>query len=95
MLDLSDGLAIDAARLAKASGVAIDFEPALLGPTPSLALAGGEDHSLLAAFPPSVVLPPSFRRIGRIVDGDGVTLDGQPWDPTGWDPYRRWSGEAG
>ncbi|MCU1422898.1 MAG: thiamine-monophosphate kinase [Microbacteriaceae bacterium] len=95
MLDLSDGLAIDAARLAKASHAAIDFNPTLLGPDPSLALSGGEDHSLLATFPPDAPLPTQFRRIGRVVEGEGVTVDGKPWNPEGWDPYREWSGEAG
>ena len=95
MLDLSDGLAIDAARLAKASNVAIHFDSPLLGPDPTLALAGGEDHSLLAAFPSGAELPPPFRRIGVAADGEGVSLDGAPWNPAGWDPYREWSGGAG
>ena len=95
MLDLSDGLAIDAARLAKSSNARLDFDAALLGPDPSLALSGGEDHSLLATFPPDTELPPQFRRIGVVVEGEGVTLNGEPWDPTGWDPYTKWSGEAG
>lgn len=51
MIDLSDGLAIDANRVARASGVAIDFNSSALGDDPSLALGGGEDHSLLATFP--------------------------------------------
>jgi len=95
MLDLSDGLAIDSARLARASGVGIDFTAAALGDDRTLALAGGEDHSLLATFPPDVVLPAGFRRIGVCVDGEGLTVDGSPHDSAGWDPYRDWAGTAG
>ncbi|CAN5356418.1 thiamine-phosphate kinase [soil metagenome] len=94
MLDLSDGLALDARRIALASGVAIDFESSLLGDDPQLALAGGEDHSLLATFPGA--LPPSFRAIGRVVAGSGVTVDGEGYERRGgWDPYDDWSGRAG
>ena len=95
MLDLSDGLAIDSARLARASGVGIDFTATALGDDPALALGGGEDHSLLATFPPDVVLPVGFRRIGVCVDGEGLTVDGSPHDSAGWDPYRDWAGTAG
>jgi thiamine-monophosphate kinase len=95
MLDLSDGLAIDAGRLAAASGVGIDFESSALGDDPAAALAGGEDHSLLATFPPDFAIPSPFRRIGVCVVGDGIALDHEPWSRAGWDPYRTWSGDAG
>jgi thiamine-monophosphate kinase len=95
MLDLSDGLAIDSARLARASKVGIDFSATELGDTPERALGGGEDHSLLATFPPGVLLPAEFRRIGVCVTGEGLTVDGLPHDSAGWDPYRDWSGSAG
>ncbi|MCU1581562.1 MAG: thiL [Microbacteriaceae bacterium] len=95
MLDLSDGLAIDAARLARASSVRLDFDSAALGPDPLLALGGGEDHSLLASFPASVPLPVGFRRIGVVVDGAGISLDGEPYDAGGWDPYTGWNGGQG
>ncbi|MET4783021.1 thiamine-phosphate kinase [Glaciihabitans sp. UYNi722] len=94
MLDLSDGLAIDSGRLAAASGVGIDFASAMLGDDPVAAMAGGEDHSLLAAFPPDTELPAPFRQIG-VCTADGITVDGEPYDPAGWDPYRDWSGGAG
>ncbi|WIE77206.1 thiamine-phosphate kinase [Curtobacterium sp. MCSS17_007] len=99
MLDLSDGLAIDAGRLARASGVtlaldraddpAVDLDP--------VALHGGEDHGLLATFPPDVALPGGFRRVGVVVargDAD-LVRGGQPVPTTGWDPYADWDGAAG
>lgn len=95
MLDLSDGLAIDSARLARASGVGIDFTRSSLGSDTELALGGGEDHSLLATFPPDAALPSGFRRIGVCVQGAGLTVDGAPHDSSGWDPYRDWSGGRG
>ncbi|MHA7986908.1 thiamine-phosphate kinase [Rathayibacter sp. CAU 1779] len=72
MLDVSDGLALDAARIAAASGVRIDLHAAALGDDPALALAGGEDHALLACFPPDAVLPDPFRTIGRVLSADAT-----------------------
>lgn len=95
MLDLSDGLAIDAGRLARASGVGVDFESAVLGSDVSLALGGGEDHSLLATFPASAALPGGFRRIGTVFAGEGIRVDGAPASTSGWDPYRNWNGAQG
>lgn len=64
MIDISDGLARDGSRLARASGVVLALQWALLEPyaaelMPSLTaaearscvLSGGEEHSLLACFP--------------------------------------------
>jgi len=94
MLDLSDGLALDARRLATASGVALDLSARAVGDRESL--DGGEDHSLLAAFPAGTELPGGFRAIGTVVAGSGVFVDGQPYDERGgWDPYDEWSGQAG
>jgi thiamine-monophosphate kinase len=94
MLDLSDGLAIDARRIADASGVAIDLESAAIG-SPA-ALAGGEDHALLATFPPGVILPGSFRRVGTVRPGAGVLVDGREYaERGGWDPYEDWNGRVG
>ena len=96
MMDVSDGLALDSGRLAAASGVTLDLTRAALGEHPERALAGGEDHALLATFPPDV-LPPGFRVIGVVRERgeSGVLSDGEPVDVSGWDPYRDWDSAAG
>ena len=60
---------------------------------PSIALewvlTGGEDHSLVAAFPASAALPSSWRVIGHVRAGAGVTVDGAPRvGPGGWQHFR-------
>ncbi|MBS1905407.1 MAG: thiamine-phosphate kinase [Actinobacteria bacterium] len=90
MMDVSDGLALDAGRMAEASGVTIALEQAALGAHPRRALGGGEDHALLATFPAGT-LPPGFRRIGAVlaaVPDAPVLCDGEAVGPLGWDPYR-------
>ncbi len=62
-------------------------------PPPAMALewvlTGGEDHSLVAAFPPGPALPGRWRVIGEVLPGTGVTLDGAPHDgPGGWQHFR-------
>ncbi|WP_306231332.1 thiamine-phosphate kinase [Agrococcus beijingensis] len=108
MLDVSDGLALDAARIARASGVRIALERAAVqeasrGATLDAALHGGEDHALLVTLPADVTPPVELaghpvHRLGTVeaVGGGhdasarsfGVTLDGEPLEPRGWDPYR-------
>ncbi|RQP09003.1 MAG: thiamine-phosphate kinase [Microbacteriaceae bacterium] len=95
MMDVSDGLALDARRLAHASGVVVDLDAASVGSP--LALTGGEDHALLATFPADAALPSGFRPIGRVLaGGPELRVDGRPFDPRGgWDPYADWDGATG
>jgi len=52
-------------------------------------LTGGEDHALAATFPPATALPTGWDLIGTVREGDGVTVDGQPWaGSAGWDHFR-------
>lgn len=100
MMDVSDGLALDASRIARASGVAVRLDTASFGDLDTAelerALRGGEDHALLATFPAEVVLPAPFRKIGRVVAGSGVYRDDEEMTGTlGWDPYSAWNGQAG
>ena len=93
MMDISDGLVLDATRMAEASGVTIDLDQSLTNDEE--ALMGGEDHGLLACFPAGVPLPEGFFAVGRVVErGEGpVTVGGEaaPVSRGGWDPYRDFS----
>lgn len=89
-MDLSDGLAVDLARLCRASGVGAEVEAASLplaegfadlatrlGADPlRLATEGGEDYVLLFSLPPDQDPPPGHRchRIGRAVTGEAALL---------------------
>lgn len=104
MMDLSDGPTADATRMAAASAVVIEFDrraletearlldvpAAVCGGDPlRWVLQGGEEHGMLAAFPPDTKLPRGFRVVGRIRElREGETpcamLDGEvlrgAWD---------------
>jgi thiamine-monophosphate kinase len=103
MIDVSDGLIADLGHVAAASSVAIDVQrdafevPApmrdaanALGVDPyEWVLAGGDDHALAATFPPTVALPEQWRVVGRVGQGEGVTVDGRPYAArAGWDHFR-------
>ncbi|QZN86631.1 thiamine-phosphate kinase [Cellulomonas sp. C5510] len=112
MLDVSDGLLRDAARLATAAGVVLDLHDPhraladdvaalraaadALGADPvAWVLGGGEDHGLLAAFPPGAV-PPGFRVVGRVrgpgpgTPAGAVLVAGRPPHAApGWEHFHR------
>ena len=98
LMDISDGLVLDASRLAAASGVTVDFDSSTLGPDLAAALTGGEDHALLATFASPAAVPDGFRVIGRIVERSAhpVLVDGAgQTGRAGWDPYRDWDAHGG
>jgi thiamine-monophosphate kinase len=87
MLDVSDGLAVDAAHIARRSGcrVVIDLDRVPLAGTVD-DLGFGEDFELLAATSD----PLGFPVIGRCEQGEGVVLlrDGRPYDLPGYEHFR-------
>jgi thiamine-monophosphate kinase len=94
MLDLSDGIATDAGRLAAASGTGAVIElerlPRAPGATIEQAAAGGEDYELLAAVPEGARLPVPATVVGRLTgDGEVLLLDGEgrPRSLRGWDHF--------
>lgn len=98
MMDVSDGLVLDASRMAAASGVTLDVDANALGPDLAEALTGGEDHALLATFASSAEVPDGFRVIGRVVEraAHAVLIDGLAHGGRGgWDPYRDWDAHGG
>lgn len=88
MLDISDGLLLDASRLAAASRVALTVEqeriPLRAGAVPESAWSDGEDYELLFTVPADAAAqleecwPPGLApltRIGSVSAGSGEVLD--------------------
>lgn len=101
MCDVSDGLIQDVGHVARASGVHVDIDPdsldlpdrlrevgSALGIDPmSWLLTGGDDHALVATFPPDVVLPAEWTVIGAVNGGTGVTVGGREWTESGYEHF--------
>jgi thiamine-monophosphate kinase len=89
LLDVSDGLAVDAGHIASRSGcrVVVELERVPLASGAELQDLGfGEDYELLAA----VSGPGRFKAIGHCEEGEGVavTLNGEPYELDGWQHFR-------
>lgn len=101
LIDVSDGLAGDAAHLAAASGVGleIELERVPLGPglgggrAAEQAAQGGEDYELLVTLPPELDpagSPDPLTRIGQVVAEPGLRLraGGREVRLAGFDHFR-------
>jgi thiamine-monophosphate kinase len=88
MADVSDGLLIDAARIASASGLSVEIDLDRIPLSPELrsfgegraarlaAATAGDDYQLLAAIPPQhrAIVSAHAVEIGRFTAGSGLSL---------------------
>lgn len=103
MTDVSDGLIADLGHIAAASGVAIDLDSsafvipeavstvaeALGRRALDFILTGGDSYALVATFSSETALPQGWTRVGDVLDGSGITVDGQLYDgPEGHQHFR-------
>ena len=91
MMDVSDGLLLDASRLAAASGVTLALDRNAIPLAAGVALTGradealrwGDDYELLFTLPPGSQPAVSASAIGEVREAGAVALllDGSPPDP--------------
>lgn len=76
IMDVSDGLLIDAQRMAMASNLALTIDLDAVPHVGDLmtAITAGDDYELLFAAAPDTVLPVAATRIGTFRAGTGLTL---------------------
>ena len=83
MMDISDGLLIDASRMAAASGIGVTIDLGAIPLSPAYraysgdrmaAAAAGDDYELLFAAAPTFVPRVAATPIGAFVAGSGLTL---------------------
>jgi thiamine-monophosphate kinase len=97
-MDLSDGLSLDLTRLCIESGVGAELTsesiPIARGADLDQALNGGEDYELLFTAAPALRVPKKIGTlpltlIGGIISQKkpGITLDGCPLSPSGFDHF--------
>jgi thiamine-monophosphate kinase len=89
MLDISDGIAVDAAHIAERSGcrLVLELERVPLAAGAELGDLGfGEDYELLAAVADAT----RFTVVGRCEEGAGAALllNGEPYELGGWEHFR-------
>jgi thiamine-monophosphate kinase len=90
LMDISDGIGVDAGHLARRSGVRcvleLDRVPLAAGATVD-DLAFGEDYELLAA----VARPDGLAVVGRVEEGEGVLAlhEGAPVELPGWQHFHQ------
>lgn len=93
-IDVSDGLALDAHRLARASRVRLELDDVARAIAPGAhredGLSGGEDYVLLFTAPD--VARTDAIKVGRVLEGEGVWSLGVPVEARGYDHFAsvRW-----